>query len=155
MAKFEIKIRIGSKEYFDMTARYMPFEIMAVEEFPDTVLPKAPPAVVEMAERIKARHSDSFGSSLRRKKRRRGSLQIDLTKGINSIIMGILADGNPHRANDMRDAFAAGGFSKNSVGSRLQNLAKHGVVWQVGDGTWRLANAPNTKETSGIASATS
>ena len=63
---------------------------------------------------------------------------MDLTTGINRIIMDALSDGKFHRAVEMKLALKAGGYSENSVGSRLQNLERHGVVEQIGDGTWRL-----------------
>jgi len=138
MVKYEIKIRITSKDYFDMTARYLPFQIVGIEELVDLPMPKAPPAVVALVEKLKT------------KKKRRRSHGIDLKSGVNRVLVDVLADGKRHRAAEMKEPVAEKGFSRNSVGSRLQNLAKHGIARQIGDGTWELANVPNTEKTNGI-----
>ena len=61
----------------------------------------------------------------------------NLKAGINAILLAQLSDG-PKRAEEMKPAVAAGGYSERSVASRLEELRKFKAVKKVGDGTWKL-----------------
>lgn len=74
----------------------------------------------------------------------------NLKAGINSILLHHLSDGKPHYATEMKAALKRGGYSVNSVGSRLSELAHHKVVKSLGDGTWQLAVKRESAERHGI-----
>lgn len=137
--KLELKIKISLEEYLHMTARYLPFELMAVQELVDLPMPKAPPSVIALANKFKAMH--------KAKKSGRGKRGgPDLKSGINRIIVEVLSRGVPMRSVDLMPMIESAGFSRNSAGSRLQALMEFGVVNQNGDGTWELINVPNTEK---------
>jgi len=131
--KFNMHIRIDADQFMEMIAQYLPFELQSVEEIVMEPLPKAPPAVVALANRFKVKREKPSKPS-----NRRPSRPMDLKAGINRILLEALADGKPHRSAEIKPALVAGGFSPNSVGSRLQNLAQKGHVIQHGDGTWTI-----------------
>ena len=131
--KFNMHIRIDADQFMEMIAQYLPFELQSVEEIVVEPLPKAPPAVVALANRFKAKRGRPSKPS-----NRKPTKPMDLKAGINRILLEALADGKPHKAIEIRPMLVAGGFSPNSVGSRLQYLAKKGLVTQHGDGTWTI-----------------
>jgi hypothetical protein len=148
MAKFKIGFVGEAEVLFAMMAKLLPIDHVTVEE----VTPPAPPSIQPtrvLAQQL-VRHLDApkLKPKLKPKQyKRHPSKPLDLHAGINRIIMEALADGFAHRAMDLRPLLKKGGFSENSVGSRLTNLREHGAVEQMGDGTWRLANFPTTVTT--------
>jgi hypothetical protein len=121
-------IHIEIEEYIRLTTHYVPFEVLDVVEITELPLPKAPPAVVALADKLRARKYH----------RKLPPIPINLKAGINRIILEILADGKPHRSSEIKPALKANGFSPNSAGSRLQYLEKKRHVIRNGDGTWQL-----------------
>lgn len=124
VVKFKVGMTISAETVFSILARLLPIENLTVEE----VLERP----VVQTGRIPAR---SFAKLLPKKKRK-PSMQLQLDAGINKIIMDMLADGEPHKAVELRPLLIAGGYSANSTSSRLQHLQKHGKIKQWGNGTW-------------------
>jgi hypothetical protein len=141
MVRYEIKMRITSKDYFAMTARYLPFEIVGIEELVDLPMPKAPPPVVALAEKIKKR-------AVGRKPGSRGHA-LDLDAGMNKIVVRALRDA-PLSQTEIQKWLVEDGYSANSATSQLHKMLKHGVIEHMETGKWRLVNVPKTKETEGI-----
>jgi hypothetical protein len=148
MAKFEIKIRISAKDYFDMTARYLPFELIAIEEFPDVQLPKAPPAVVAMANHMKRVSKVNFDSVAKVRKVRPKGVRIDLTRGMNLAIMTVLDDGKIHTTAEFIKALVMSGFKSTSINSLVARLTKFNHIARIKPGLWRKVerDVPNTQE---------
>jgi hypothetical protein len=149
--KFKVGFTIDAQTLFAMMSKLLPVDDVTVEELIERPLPSdrlvlqpVPPgamAILNAAkQQTKARLKPKQYKRLPRK-------PLDLHAGINRIIMEALSDGFAHRSVDFKSLLKKGGYSENSVGSRLQNLREHGVVEQMGDGTWRLANFPATATT--------
>jgi hypothetical protein len=136
VVKIEMKIRITPEELMKMTARYLPFEIVSAGEIIEKPLPKAPPAVVALTNQPKAQKQ--------RKKHHRG---LDLSRGMNKIIIEVLTVGQV-KTRSIKDALVAGGFADNSITGQLNRMEKYGVVRRAGFGIWELANVPHTEEAS-------
>jgi hypothetical protein len=123
---------------FGLLAKFLPVNNLSVEE----VLPKAEardPPVARLAH-LKA------VKPAKPERAKRKSKGLNLSDGVNGIVMRILEDGQPHRAVEMEGPVKAKNYSGNSVGSRLQNLREHGIVEQVGNGRWRLTEAHRPKQ---------
>ena len=127
--KFKIRFTINAETLFTLASKLLPIDDLTIEELIERPDPNM--ARIAKVEQLVAR-------KLKRKYKREPSRPMDLTTGINRIVMEALSDGKFHRAVEMKPAFKMGGYSENSVSSRLQNLERHGVVERVGDGTWRL-----------------
>jgi hypothetical protein len=121
--KFRVGFDIDSETLFGMIAKMLPIENLAVEELA--------PAKAEPVTRI-----PHLKMSLAR--RRRPNPGPDLKAGINRIIVEMLANGKTLRAVDFEAQVERGGYTANSVSSRLDRLKAHGVVEKLPDQTWRL-----------------
>ena len=138
MSKYKIGFVGEAEVLFAMMAKLLPIDHVTVEEV-------APPAPAPQPTRVLAqqlvRHLDASKAKPRKKYvKSRPSIPMDLTKGINRIILEALAHGMMRSAIELRPLLKRGGFSVNSVGSRLQKLEVKGVVERMGDGTWRLTD---------------
>jgi hypothetical protein len=125
--KFRVGFTLTGETLFGMIAKMLPIENLSVEELAP---PRAPQVTHSLAPPKPPKPPKSS--------RKRHSPGPDLKKGINRIIVEIMEDGEPHRAADMQRAIAAGGYSKDSVGSRLEALRAQGIVDHLDDGRWRL-----------------
>jgi hypothetical protein len=128
MVNFKIGFEVSGEVLFGLLAKFLPVDNLSVEE----VRPKAPPTKPALA-RLNVAQVKKLAKPQRAKRKSNG---LNLSEGINGIIVGILSDGQPHRATDLEDPLKAKGYSGNSVGSRLQNLRAHGIVEQIGGGKW-------------------
>ena len=132
--KYKIGFTIDAETLFTLMSKLLPIDNVKIDE----MVERTPDPNVERISKVErlvaaGRIAQPRAHGAYRKK---PSRPMDLTKGVNKIIMDILANG-PHSANDMRDAMEATGYSPNSIGSRLQNLEKNGVVKRAGQGKWR------------------
>lgn len=125
--KFNMHIRIGADEFMNMIARYLPFELQSIEEIVELPMPKAPPAVVALAHRFKARA----------KQRSRRNIGPDLTKGMNRAVIAALESG-PRTAAELKAALVKGGFSPNSTASQMRKLVDYDIVRRIDRGVWEL-----------------
>ena len=125
MVNFKIGFEVSGEVLFGLLAKFLPVDNLSVEE----VRPKAPPGTPHLKEIKK------LAKPQRAKRKSKG---LNLSDGVNGIVMRILEDGQPHRAVEMEGPVKAKNYSGNSVGSRLQNLREHGIVEQIGKGRWRL-----------------
>jgi hypothetical protein len=134
MVKFKIRFVVPAETLFSLMAKMLPIEDLHVEEVierPD----QSPNAMFLKGVEIAKKFEKAVRKPTLRKKRQN---RLDLDNGINAILIDILKDGVPHRAVEMKAPVKAGGYSENSVGSRLQSLREQGVVEQTGDSQWRL-----------------
>jgi hypothetical protein len=127
--KFKIGFIMDAETLFGMLTKFLPVQDLHVEEVierpaPEFVPPMKPKVLIQS----------------KPKRKRRPSKPVDLHAGINRIIIEAMADGQPHRAVELKPLLEKGGYSPNSVSSRLQNLEQHGAVKQLGDGTWQLSS---------------
>jgi len=124
MAKIEMKIRITSEEFMKMIARYLPFEIVSAGELIET----PPPAI--FAERLKKVKFDSVAKV--RKMR-----PMDLTKGMNAVVIEVLADGKTHTTAELIEALVKNNYAKDSINSLVVRLEKFGFIQRVKTGYWK------------------
>lgn len=135
--KFKIGFDIDAQTLFAMIAKFMPVDNVTVEE----IMP-APPAPTHQPTRVLAQQLVRHLDKPTRKKyvKRQPARPMDLTKGINRIIIEALSHGMGRSAIDLKPLLKKGGYSVNSVGSRLNSLRDNGVVEQLGGGVWRLTD---------------
>jgi hypothetical protein len=135
--KFKIGFTIDAETMFGMMAKFLPVEDLHVEE----VMDKPEPQINRIAARVGAIPISKPKRRYTPPQKRKPSIPLKLDAGINRIIMEAMSDGKPHKAIELKPLLKKGGYSSNSVGSRLQNLEDHGVVIRQGDGTWVLGQA--------------
>jgi DNA-binding transcriptional ArsR family regulator len=128
--KFKIGFTMDAETLFGMMSKFLPVQDLHVEEIIEQPAPEFVPSIKPKAI---TQHKP--------KQKRRPQKPLDLKAGINRIIIEAMADGEPHRSIDLKPLLEKGGYSPNSVGSRLQNLEEHGAVKRQGDGTWRLTSS--------------
>ena len=133
MTKFRIAFTIQAETMFHLMSRLLPIDDLSVSEMHEGTAHKSAP---KLAARVHA--------ALTKPKKKRRSRGIDLEHGINSIIVNHLSDGKPHRTQEMQPLTMTGGYSPNSVNSRLEELRKAGIVERVGNGTWKLVQKVRT-----------
>lgn len=139
MVKFKIGFTIDAKTLFGMLSQFLPVGDLSVEEV-------APVPDTKLAERFIAIHtpkndtlvSKRTGKTYYKSKRKRSiPNKIDVTRGVNAIIMGGLADGKIHRQVLLRELAGKAGFSESGLGSRLQRLIEHGYIVRTSVGYYR------------------
>jgi len=136
MANYEIKIRISSEEVFQMLARYAPWELVDVEELPPNPLPKAPPAVKALASHLKRLNAVKF-DSVAKSRKMQPTRGFDLTKGMNAVVIGVLADGKTHTTAELIEALAKNNYARASINSLVMRLEKFGFIQRVKTGHWK------------------
>jgi hypothetical protein len=140
MAKFKVELTISAEALFGIIQKFLPIENLHVEELIEK--PRdVPPAISKIAARVGAIPISKLKRRYTPPQKRKPSIPLTLNSGINRIIMDAMADGKPHKAVELKPLLKEGGYSSNSVGSRLQNLENHGVVIRQGDGTWILGQS--------------
>ena len=77
------------------------------------------------------------GAKVKQKRAARTGSEINLKEGVNGIIMGVLADGVPHRYADLKSATVKAGYAGSGIGSRIKRLHETGAVERVSPGLWR------------------
>jgi len=132
MTKFKVAFTMDSKTLFLIMSKILPIEDLKVEE-------KFDPAELQAALHALAPKEQKVLAHKPKYRKGRASIPFSPDKGINKILLTHLAQ-RPHRATELRIHLKEGGFSPNSVGSRLQKLAHRGMVKQHGDGLWSLIN---------------
>jgi len=141
MVKFKIGFVVPAETLFGLMAKFLPVEDLHVEELVEKPTPSE--SFLKGVEIAKTFEKKLRAPVRRRKKR---APNMDLTSGINAIVMSVLKDGLPHRATEMEPLMSASGFSANSVSSRLQALKKRGMVTQPGVGLWQLVETAHSEQ---------
>lgn len=132
--KFRIGFTMDAETLFGMISKFLPVQDLHVEEIVERPPPQFVPPVPKVAQRVAlAKPKQKWVHTHKRPPK-----PMDLKAGINRIIIEAMSDGQPHRAIEFKPLLEKGGYSPNSVASRLQNLQEHGAVRQLGDGTWEL-----------------
>lgn len=116
--RFKIGFTITAETMFGLLAKFLPVEDLSVEE-----IVERPPAA------LKAQPSARLLEP-RRKRAKAPRRGLNLTDGVNSIIMALLVDGQPHRPGELKPLLEAKSYSVNGLGSRLERLKAHGLVFQ-------------------------
>jgi hypothetical protein len=128
--KFKIGFTIDAETLFGIMSKFLPLENLAVEEVVER--PERPPASLP-PRRIK--HLPA------KPKQRRRKGEVSLHTGVNAIVMKLFSDGKPHRANELRSLVKAQNYSEAGIGSRLDRLRAHKVIFQPELGFWQLTEA--------------
>lgn len=139
--KYKLGFTIDSETLFGIMSKFLPIENLSVEEVVDR---PAPERVLKRADLPALLHS-LHKSKRKNAPRGRNSRPVNLSEGINGIIMEAMADGKPHAAIEFKPLLRARTYSENSVASRLEELRKHGYVKHLSDGRWELTH--KSKET--------
>ena len=142
MVKYKVAFTISGETLFSLLAKTLPLDDLAVQEIVDEAkfhqLSEQRAKLNEYLKPVIKHHRPH-----KRYATRKPVIPFSPNTGINKILLSCLATG-PHRAYDMRPLLKEGGYSPNSVGSRLQKLAVRGIVIQHGDGLWSLAERETT-----------
>lgn len=146
--KFKIGFEIDAETLFGIIAKFIPLDNLAVEEVIER--PHAAPPRIASPERIAKSHHFMDGHKMvgvkaaQKNKRARAppGFPINLEDGVNGVIMGVLADGQPHRFKEFGKASAAQGYARTGTGSRLKRLLKHGAVVRTGVGEYVRGKTP-------------
>jgi hypothetical protein len=131
--KFKIGFTIEAETLFRALSQFLPIDDLHVEEVAPTLAAQSTPQWPPQTPL--AKKTERLAKPM---KRRKGPGP-NLTAGINRIVVEALSN-KPHRAMDLRPLLKSGGYSHNSVTSRLEDLRNHGVIEQMGDGLWRLTS---------------
>ena len=123
--KFKIGFQIDAETLFGIIAKFLPLDNLSVEE------------VVERPHAHTPRLAAAPKLAAPKPKLKRNSKPPNLERGINAIILGALVDGEPHPPIDMKNAIIAhGGYSPDSLSSRLVSLIQQGHVVRAGHGKY-------------------
>jgi hypothetical protein len=134
MTKFKVAFTMDAKTLFLIVSKMLPIEDLKVEEKLDEAeLKAALHSLAPKAERAKLAQPSPKPKFAKSKP----SIPFSPDKGINKILLDYLAK-RPHKSIELRKPLQEAGYSANSVGSRLQELAKRGIITQHGDGLWSL-----------------
>ena len=138
--KYKLGFTIDSETLFGIMSKFLPIENLSVEEVVEP-LGKYPitEALIGAIDRV-----NKATPKRKNAPRGRNSRGVNLSEGINGIIMEAMADGKPHAAMEFKPLVKARTYSENSVTSRLEELKKHGYVKHLSDGKWELT--PKSKE---------
>jgi DNA-binding transcriptional ArsR family regulator len=140
--KLKVAFTIDSKILFQILAKALPLEDLRVEE----QLHQAElDAVAKQLIQKTAKPKQITAPKRRHKPFKRVSIPFSPDRGINKIILDLLAKG-PHRATEMRAHLTEGGYSPSSASSRLQELFIRGLVTKHGDGLWSLTSQSEVKD---------
>ena len=123
--KYRIGFTVDAETLFGLIAKFLPFEDLHVEE----IVPHAPKPPNLAAPQARQRTM--------RASRRDPGYPFNLTDGVNGVIMGVLADGEPHRYIELKAAVTGAGYAGSGIGSRMDRLHAHKAVERVSTGLWR------------------
>lgn len=128
--KFKIGFQVDAETLFSLIAKFVPIEHLSVEE-----VFERPPSAPKLTHQPKLMAPKLKGV----KKHRRHATGPMLDAGLNRIILDALADGEPHPPIHLKAAILkAGGYSTDSLSSRLASLIKQGHVIQPDYGLYQL-----------------
>ena len=137
--KFKLGFTVSAETLFTLMSKLLPIEDLSVEEVIER--PSTP-----LADRAIALHQKQFLAKPKPKPKPKHRINPrypdgpNLKMGINGIIVRHLSNGMGHNASELRKALKTGGYSESSLSSRIEELRKHGVVENLGQGTWRLTD---------------
>jgi hypothetical protein len=141
MTKFKVAFTMDSKTLFLIMSKMLPIEDLKVEEKLDEA------ELHQALKSLAGRHEQKILAHNYPKpkyKKKRASIPFNPDKGINKILLDHLAR-RSYRAGELKKPLQEGGYSANSVNSRLQELAHRGVVIRHSDGLWSLAESDQAK----------
>ena len=139
--KFKIGFEIDAETLFGIVAKFIPLDNLTVEEVIER--PQHAPRLAS-PERIAKSHHFMDGHKMvgvraaQKNKRAQApaGFPVNLEDGVNGVIMGVLADGQPHRFKEFGKASAAKGYARTGMGSRLKQLLEYGVIVRTGVGEY-------------------
>jgi hypothetical protein len=142
--KYKLAFTIDSETLFGIMAKFLPIQDLSVEEvmepFELKPVPAGAMAILNAAHKSKPKHKP---------KPQVHGRAADITRGVNAVIMGVLADRQVHTYGEIRAAIAADTpYSPNGIGSRMARLVELGYVNRLGGGEYRATTKgiPNTQE---------
>lgn len=127
--KYKLGFTIDSEVMFMLLSKFLPIENLSVEE---VVERPAPDSAIRFDKRF------DLPKPVRKSKRNYGEPgnNVDLTRGVNAIIMAVLLDGKKHSPLELKEAMAKTAYSVNGLGSRLERLRHFGFVHKLRKGEW-------------------
>jgi hypothetical protein len=121
--KFKLAFTIDAETLLGIMSKFLPVENLRVEEVIEL------PPTESRGDVVHSLHPP--------RKVRETKGKLDAYKGINSIILKSLADGEDHVGSDCFPALKAAGYSVNGAYGKLNRLKEHGLV-SVYKNKWRL-----------------
>src|SRR4029077_19685249 len=130
--KFKLGFTIDAQTLFGIMAKVLPIEDLNVEEVMDRPAPPPLPhdwspgwnKQIAKPERVKHKRVGGQGKN------------VDLTRGVNAIIMAVLLDGKKHAPAELTEAIAKTTYSPSGLGSRLERLRRYGFIHNPRKGEW-------------------
>jgi hypothetical protein len=134
--KYKLGFTIDSETLFGILSKFLPIQDLSVEEVVER--PAADPAI----------RFDKRFDLPKPKQKRGGSRGVNVTHGVNAIIMGVLGDRQIHTYGELRAAIAKTAYSPSGIGSRVDRLVHNGYIVRLGGGKYRATTKaiPNEQE---------
>lgn len=134
--KLKVGFEIEAEVLFGMLSKMLPIDNLSVEEMGPT----------HVAPQIKiAKIAQQIALVKTRKRPARTGYAVNPNKGVNKIIMEMLADGKPHKAVEAKPLMKAAGYATSGTGSKMQRLREHGYVNMLGNGFWQITERNTQK----------
>ena len=118
--KYKLGFTIDSEVMFMLLSKFLPISDLSVEEVVVT-----PP---EMTNRFDKQFDLPKPKRKQQARHGGGGARLDLTQGVNAIVIATLADGKAHSQQDIKAAVAKTSYSPNGVGSKLARLLEFDIV---------------------------
>lgn len=126
--KLKVKFTIEAQTLFALASKLLPIEDLSIEE----LAPEHARAIAKATQQV------VLAKPQIKKVNRRGNNRFNPDKGVNKIILDMLADGKPHHVAEADGTIKEAGYSPNGMYSRIQRLQRHGLVFQPRAGLWQL-----------------
>jgi hypothetical protein len=121
---------------FMLLSKFLPIQDLSVEE----MLPRPDPrdvATIKAAYPEKhIRFDKQFDMPKPTRQHGERGKAVDLTRGVNAVIMSVLSDGKKHTPLELRDAMEKTVYSPSGLGSRLERLRHFGFIHNPRKGEW-------------------
>ena len=136
--KFKLGFTVSAETLFTLMSKLLPIEDLSVEEVIER--PPVPAHLDQLDTTVSKLIGKTYYKNKPKKKHSGGRKNVDLTRGVNAIIMGVLADGQIHGYSELRAAIAKTMYSPNGIGSRVDRLVALGYINRLGGGKYRAIN---------------
>lgn len=121
--RYKIGFTINAETLFTLASKLLPIDDFTVEEMIEhTSQPSMSHPTLPQIKKVN----------------RRGNNRFNPNKGVNKIILDMLADGQPHHVVEADGMLIEAGYSPKGLYSKMHRLLRHGYVFQPRKGLWQL-----------------
>ena len=118
--KYKLAFTIDSETLFGIMSKFLPIQDLSVEE---VVVPTPDPAI-----RFDKRFDQLPKPKRAKQVRRGGGTAFNLTRGVNAVVVAVLADHGKHSPLEIKQALAKTTYSPAGLGSKLSRLLDLGFI---------------------------